>query len=168
MLHSYSDDAHAQDLLTKLSLDSDVVPHFTLLDGLLRYKSRIWVGADKQLQIKLVTAMHSMAVGGHSGVSVTYHHLSQLFAWHGMKSMVYSFVTACEICQQAKPDRTKLPGLLQPLPVPDCARSVVSLDFIEGLPASGGVSCILVVVDLFPKYAHFMGLKHPFIASSVA
>jgi transposase InsO family protein len=91
-----------------------------------------------------------------------------LFAWQGMKAMVHSFVTACEVCQQAKPDRSKLPGLLQPLPVPDRAWSVVSLDFIEGLPTSGGVSCILVVVDLFSKYAHFIGLKHPFTAASVA
>ena len=85
-----------------------------------------------------------------------------------MNKAVRDFVSACQVCQQAKPDRSKLPGLLQPLPVPDRAWRIISIDFIEGLPLSGSVNCILVVVDIFSKYAHFIGLKHPFTASSVA
>lgn len=50
----------------------------------------------------------------------------------------------------------------------DRAWVVVSMDFIERLPPSGGASCILVVVDLFSKYAQFVSLKHPFTASTVA
>jgi transposase InsO family protein len=41
------------------------------------------------------------------------------------------------------------------------------MDFIEGLPNSHGYDCILVVVDLFSKYSHFIALKHPFIVLSV-
>lgn len=106
-------------------------------------------------------------LGGHSGVPVTYKRLKQLFAWQGMKTAVHNFVKACLVCQQAKPDRTKLPGLLQPLPVPTMSWQVVSMDFVEGLPNSAGFTCVLVVVDLFSKYAHFLQL-HPFTAMSVA
>lgn len=85
-----------------------------------------------------------------------------------MKSSVREFVRACSVCQQAKLDRAHYPGLLQPLPVPAGAWEMVSLDFVEGLPRSGSANCILVVVDKFSKFAHFIPLKHPFTALMVA
>lgn len=42
------------------------------------------------------------------------------------------------------------------------------MDFIEGLPVSGRFNSILVIVNLFLKYAHFVGLRHPFTTASVA
>jgi hypothetical protein len=58
--------------------------------------------------------------------------------------------------------------LLAPLPIPEGAWQVVSLDFIEGLSLSGQANCILVVVDKFSKYDHFLALKHPFTAATIA
>ena len=44
----------------------------------------------------------------------------------------------------------------------------ISMDFIEGLPNSNGKDVILVIVDRFSKYAHFIGLKHSYSASGIA
>lgn len=44
----------------------------------------------------------------------------------------------------------------------------LAMDFIEGLPKSGGYSSIMVVVDRFSKYAHLILLSHPFSAKQVA
>jgi transposase InsO family protein len=126
------------------------------------------VGQQEELQHKIISAMRNSTLGGHSGVPVTCRRLKQLFAWKGMKADVQKFVQAFLVCQQAKPDRSKCLGLLQPLPVAQGAWQLITMDFVEGLPTSGGFNCILVVVDTFTKYAHFPGLKHPFTAASVA
>lgn len=45
---------------------------------------------------------------------------------------------------------------------------MISMDFIEGLPRFGSANCILVAVDRFSKFAHFISLSHPFNAQHVA
>jgi len=164
----YSSDPQASTYITQLSVDPGAVPHFTLQNGLLRYKNRIWLGNNKVMQQRVIQALHTSAVGGHSGVPVTCRRVRQLFAWPGLKNDIYEFVTSCPTCQQSKPDRARYPGLLQPLPVPSSAWQSISMDFVEGLPVSHGYNCIMVIVDRFSKYSHFLTLKHPFSALNVA
>jgi hypothetical protein len=42
------------------------------------------------------------------------------------------------------------------------------MDFIKGLPKSEGYIVIMVIVDRLNKYAHFIPVKHPYTASSIA
>lgn len=42
------------------------------------------------------------------------------------------------------------------------------MDFIDGLPKSEGFNVIVVIVDRFTKYAHFIPIKHPFTAKTIA
>ena len=142
--------------------------HYTLTNGVIRYKGRIWLGNNQVVQQMVMTALHDSAVGGHSGFPVTYRRVKANFAWPGMKKHIHEFVSSCQICQQAKPERVKYPRLLLPLPVPKQAWQTVSMGFISGLPPSSKGNCILVVVDKFSKYAHFLPLLHPFTALTVA
>lgn len=164
----YASDAHASHLITQLTLKKDVVPHFSFDAGILRYKGRVWIGNNFALQSRILQSLHASAPGGHSGVQVTYSRIKNLFAWTGLRRIVKEFVDECAVCKQAKAEWVRYPGLLQPLPVPEHAWQMVSLDFIEGLPHSSGFDCIMVVVDKFSKYAHFVALAHPFSAFDVA
>lgn len=158
----YDKDDKAKQLLTELAIAPKAMPNFQLRAGVLRYKDRLWLGHDVSLQQKVSQAFHSSPLGGHSRFPVTYHRIKKLFYWPGLKSTVRLFVQSCVVCQQAKPDRCKCPGLLQPLPIPSQAWKIVSMDFVEGLPRSRHVNCIIVVVHKFSEYSHFIPLLHSF------
>ncbi|GJR43746.1 reverse transcriptase domain-containing protein [Tanacetum coccineum] len=85
-----------------------------------------------------------------------------------MHKGVKRFIRECDVYQRQKPDLCAYPGLLQPLPITGRVWSEISMNFIVGLPKSQGKSVIFVVVNRLSKYAHFMALSHPYIASSVA
>lgn len=121
VVDGYSHDPKAQQLLSELALKPSSTRPYSLQKGIIRYKGRVWLGANNSLQQRVVSALHDSALGGHSAFPVTYCRVKQLFAWPGLKKSVKDYVSSCTVCQQAKPDRTKYPGLLQPLPVPDQA-----------------------------------------------
>lgn len=165
VVNSYVVDEQAQALLQELAVVSPNAQGYTLQDGLIRPKKKIWVGANSALRTKIISAFHSSTMGDHSGIQATYQRVSKLFTWKGLKQEVESFVKQCVVCQHAK--HVKSPGLLSPLPIPEGAWQDISMDFIEGLQKSQGYSVIFVVVDRFTNYAHFVPLKHPYTVASV-
>lgn len=84
----YEEDSYSSQLLTELVLDPAARPHFSLHNGLIRYKGRVWVGDNPSLQLKLISEVHNQPIGGHSGFPVTYRKIKHLFAWKGMKKQV--------------------------------------------------------------------------------
>lgn len=148
-------DTQAQNLLTQLAIHSPNSQGFSLHQGIIRCKGKIWVGHNASVQTKIIATLHSSAVGGHCGQHATYQRIKKLFCWTGLKQDVENFVGQCQICQQAKHLNSHPQGLLQPLPIPAGAWQNISLDFIEGLPKSEGYT-VIIVVDRFTKYAHFL------------
>lgn len=168
VLNSYTTDSRAQQLLRQLSIVSPDTAGYSLDNGLIRCKGRLWIGQNSALQTKLIAAFHSSAIGGHSGTAATYHRLKNHFLWKGMKVAVENYIKQCTICQHAKHSQHHPSGLLQPLPIPEGVWMDISMDFVEGLPKSQGYTVILVVVDRLTKFAHFVAVKHPFTATTIA
>jgi hypothetical protein len=163
----YANDPKAIQLLTELALKSPYDKGYSLHQGVIRYKGRVWLGSHTAAHQAVLQALHNSGLGGHSGSLVTYQKIKHLFHWPNMRRDIETFVQHCEICQQAKTEHCKLPGLLKPLPIPPEAWHTISLDFIEGLPSSYHYDTILVVIDKLTKYGHFIPLKHPFSATSI-
>jgi hypothetical protein len=168
VLNSYVTDSEAQAKIQELAVTSPNEQGYSLQNGLIKFHERVWIGNNTALQTKLISAFHSSAIGGHSGIFPTYQRLKRMFAWNGMKLAVENFVKQCSICQHAKHEHSKPAGLLQPLPLPAGIWRELTMDFIEGLPVSGTANVIMVIVDRLSKYAHFVPLKHPYTAASVA
>lgn len=94
--------------------------------------------------------------------------IQESFYWPNLQAEVQNFVRACDMCQRCKPEHNFPPGVLQALHIPNQAWETISLDFIEGLPKSGGKEVILVIMDKLTKYGPFVTLNHPYTASTMA
>ena len=169
VVNSYSADEHTKELVQKFIItpppsQSD----YTFTAGVLRFKGRLVIGRDDKLQASILSSLHQSALGGHSGMRATYQRVKKLFYWPGLKKSVEDYVAQCPVCQRSKHEQCKYPGLLDPLPTPDMAFTHLTMDFVEGLPKSQGKEVILVVVDKFTKYSHFIPLSHPYSVQSVA
>jgi hypothetical protein len=118
---SYVTDSLYSDIIQQLSVNRQAVPHYSIHTSILRYKGKICIGSATDLKIKILSSLHSSAIGGHSGIKATYQRVHRLFHWPHRKKAVEQFVTECVICQCAKAEHCHYPGLLAPLPIPTMA-----------------------------------------------
>jgi hypothetical protein len=165
---SYLDDPNTLAVLEELQSEKTSSGRFTLQQGLLLCKGRLWIVKGSPFQHQILEFIHSNPAAGHSGYHKTLARAKTNFIWPGMKTDIKTFVRECQVCQENKHETVLPAGLLQPLPIPSRVWSDILLDFIEGLPISHGFSVILVVVDRLSKYGHFLPLAHPYSASRVA
>jgi hypothetical protein len=83
-----------------------------------------------------------------------------------MNKLVRDMVCARLTCQRFKSEHLHPVGLLLSLPVPQGVWTDISMDFVEALPRVRGKYVILMVVDRFSKYCHFIPLTHSYSAES--
>jgi hypothetical protein len=82
----YDKDEEAKKLLIDIALKPANSTIYTLDNGLIRHKGRVWIGNNLELQTKIFQAFHSSSLGGHSGAPVTYKRIKQLFMWPGSRN----------------------------------------------------------------------------------
>ncbi|KAE8675396.1 C2H2 and C2HC zinc fingers superfamily protein, putative isoform 1 [Hibiscus syriacus] len=164
---SYKSDSLAQNWISILTITPLADSKWKFSKAVLRYDGRVYIGATGSLRLQIIQSLHDSPQGGHSGAQATYYKIRSNFYWPNLKSMVAAYVRCCQTCQQTKVEHLAKPGLLQPLPIPNQAWEIISMDFIEGLPTSLKKNCILVIVDKFTKYSHFLPLAHPYSAAEL-
>jgi hypothetical protein len=79
VLLSYNGNIQCSDMITKLSVDAQAIPHFTLTNGVLRYKQRLYIGDNGDLKQQLLHSFHASALGGHSRERATYQRIKLNF-----------------------------------------------------------------------------------------
>lgn len=80
LVTGYSEDPADQKLLQELSLTTTNDQGYSLDNGVIHYKNRIWVGHNLLAQQHILQSLHASALGGHSGVLATYQRVKKLFA----------------------------------------------------------------------------------------
>lgn len=76
---SYHSDSSAVKLLAQLGAQPTSVPSYSLDQGIIRYKGRVWLGSSKPIQQQVLQAFHASPMGGHSGAPAAYSRIKCLF-----------------------------------------------------------------------------------------
>jgi hypothetical protein len=138
---------------------------WAVIDDLVICCGWVYLPASSPGFQEVLTTVHGT---GHEGGQKTLHHLQHTFFIPGALGIVQDFVRSCVTCQRNKMEQLHPAGLLQPLQVLSMVWADIAMDFVEALPKVSGKSIILMVVDRFSKYAHFIPLGHPYTATTMA
>lgn len=93
---------------------------------------RLCIPAKAQKLVLMAAHDHK----GHPGVQRTQDRLRRTVYIPRLKALVESYVLACPICKTSKNDRHQPYGQLQPITTPSYPLSVLTMDFITGLPTT--------------------------------
>jgi hypothetical protein len=77
-------------------------------------------------------------------------------------------VKSCGACQLSKHDLNPPASLLDHIPILEGAWQMITMDFMTNLPKSEGKEVIMVIIDKFIKYSHFILIAHIFSAKDIA
>ncbi|KAF8754661.1 hypothetical protein RHS01_05915 [Rhizoctonia solani] len=136
-------------------------------EDLLWYRGKLVVPDSEPLKEQLLREFHNSPLAGHPGQQRTLELISRSYWWPGMKSSAKEWVECCPICQANR--RAHAPAIaLKPLEVPPFPFHTISYDFITGFPKSNGYDAVLVVIDSFSKFGHFIPTTKKVTAKGLA
>jgi len=104
---------------------------------------------DDTLRRNVLKEIHDTPVGGHPGISNTWHLVDRNYYGPRLRKFVESYVKGCAKCQESKVITTQKRAPLQPFDthVKEGPFQYVSMDLITDLPKSGRYDAILTIVD---------------------
>ena len=131
---------------------------------------KVTTSSGKKERIRTVLIDHVHHVLGHFGPKKTLTAMNRYFYWKTLIFDVVSHVKRCHDCQVTPTARR---GLAQPLPTPQQPWSIISMDFMAGLPTSqddlgAKFDSVYVVVDTFSNICHIIPTTKNVTAQQVA
>jgi len=75
IVEAYQQDPVMKQLLVELYVTGSNDKGFSLHEGLIKYKGKIWLGNHKEAHQAIFAALHDSGLGGHSGMAATYNKL---------------------------------------------------------------------------------------------
>ena len=166
ILAASAKDPFVLDIQQRRSNNIEESSHFRVEDNLLYFEECLYVPSESCLS--LLQARHDLPAVGHFGFNKTLELVSWDFWWPQMWKTIKEYVLFYNICSRSKNPQHWPYGLLQPLLVPKRPWSSISMDFIVDLPPSNSFDYICVVVDRFPKMAHFVPCKKTITSEDTA
>jgi len=126
------------------------------IDGLLRFRGKIYVPQSPDLHRQIVVLCHDTHVAGHPGCWKTLELVSWNYWWPQMSRYISQYVSTYDLCLQTKSWQHFPVGKLQPLSVPDAQWDTLSVDFVVKLLESSGHDAVMTIVDSVSKRVHFV------------
>lgn len=125
--------------------------NWTMEQGLLKFKGRLVVPDQDNLQTHLLEEIHRQRSMAHPGRNKTRALVISRYYWPGIARDVDRYVSNCHDCRRTHAPRDLPPGLLNPLPVPQRPWQHVSMDFQTFPKDKKGYDSVYVVVDRLGK-----------------
>ena len=152
MLNSWKSSSPMVRICSSLMSTTPDISHLMVSSGVdrIRLWFQMWV-------ISELVAFSFIMMPGHLGVTRTVELITRHHWWPGLYNQVKEYVLHCDICQRTMVLHEKVPGLLQPLQIPEYRWQSVSTDSVTGLPENlNGQDAIVVFVDRLKKMVHLV------------
>ena len=124
---------------------------WSLVDGVLRFRNRVYVPGEGDLRARLLDEIHRQPSTAHPGKNKMKILVRERYYWKTWSKDVESYVDNCMVCKRTNTRRDLPPGLLQPLPIPIRPWQHISMDFMTYPVDKEGYDTVFVIVDRFSK-----------------
>ena len=116
-------------------------------DGIVLYKERVYVPSDNDLQQEVVRNHHERAIMRHPDTQKTFELVFWEYWWPEMCNFITQYVKECATCQTAKVNTHPTKASLLPITHSGNLRSfgTITMDYVTGLPTSNRYDTIQIV-----------------------